>query len=64
MVIASLFVDAMFGASLEGLIGILFTGAMLALVVGLGFFMREVHLGTTLHVRNPDGLPRGKPLEA
>ena len=53
-VIAALFVGAMFSAPLEGLIGALFTGAMLALVIGLAFFMREVHLGTT----HPTLMPR------
>jgi len=46
-VIAALFVEAMFSTPLEGLIGALFTGAMVGLVIGLAFFMREVHLGTT-----------------
>jgi len=45
-VIATLFVEALFSAPLDGLIGVLFTGAMLALVIGLAFFMREVHLVT------------------
>jgi hypothetical protein len=51
MVIAALFVQAMFSAPLAKAIGALFTGAMLALVVGLAFFMREVHLGTTNRIR-------------
>jgi MFS family permease len=60
MVIAALFVQAMFSAPLEKAIGVLFTGAMLALVVGLAFFMREVHLGTTNRIRIPrDDLPLG-----
>ena len=61
VVIAALFVEAMFAAPLEGLIGGLFTGAMLALVVGLAFFMREVHLGTTNHTRMPPERSRGSP---
>ena len=52
-VIAALFVEAMFSAPLEGLIGALFTGAMLALMIGLAFFMREVHLGTNNRIRTP-----------
>jgi hypothetical protein len=60
MVIAALFVQAMFSAPLEKPIGVLFTGSMLALVVGLAFFMREVHLGTTNRIRiRRDDLPLG-----
>jgi hypothetical protein len=44
IVIATLFVEVMLGAPLKWLIGGLFTAAMLALVVGLAFFLREVHL--------------------
>ena len=63
MVIAALFVEAMFAAPLDGLIGALFTGAMLALVIGLCFFMREVHLGTTHRIRIPRERSRRKALE-
>ena len=44
MVIATLFIEAMLDAPLKWLVGGLFTAAMLALVVGLAFFLREVHL--------------------
>lgn len=44
MVIATLFLEVMFHAPLRWLIGALFTIATLALVVGLSFFLREVHL--------------------
>src|SRR5262252_9366222 len=44
MVIAALFLEAMLGAPLKWGIGALFTAAMLAQVVGLAFFLREVHL--------------------
>jgi len=44
IVIATLFVEAMLEAPLKWLVGGLFTAAMLALVVGLAFFLREVHL--------------------
>jgi hypothetical protein len=44
MVIAALFLEVMLDAPLKWLIGSLFTVAMLALVVGLAFFLREVHL--------------------
>jgi hypothetical protein len=46
VVIAALFVEVMLDAPLQWLIGALFTTATLALVVGLAFFLREVHLAT------------------
>src|SRR5690348_11818116 len=56
MVIAALFVEVMLGAPLYWLIGALFTGAMAALVVGLGFFLREVHLAMrSTRIRIPEG---------
>lgn len=54
MVIASLFLEALLDVSLKWLVGIFFTGATLALVVGLAYFLREVHLATTT-VRIPAG---------
>lgn len=54
MVIAALFVEVMLDAPLKWLVGVLFTGATLALVVGLAFFLREVHLATTtIRIRAP-----------
>jgi hypothetical protein len=47
MVIAALFLEVLLDAPLKGLAGALFTGATLALVVGLAFFLREVRLATT-----------------
>lgn len=44
MVIATLFLEVMLDAPLKWLVGALFTAAMLALVVGLTFFLREVQL--------------------
>jgi len=44
MVIAALFLEVLLKAPLEWLIGLLFTVAMLALVIGLTYFLREVHL--------------------
>jgi len=44
MVIAGLFVEVMLEAPLKWLISAFFAGAMLALVVGLTVFLREVHL--------------------
>ena len=46
-VIAVLFLEVLLSLELKWLIGILFTGATLALVVGLAYFLREVHLATT-----------------
>lgn len=46
MVIATLFLEAMLNVPLKWLIGTFFTSATLALVVGLAYFLREVHLAT------------------
>jgi hypothetical protein len=46
MVITALFVGVMLDARLEGVVGVLFTVAALALVGGLAFFLREVRLAT------------------
>jgi len=43
LVIVTLFLEAMFNVPLSWIIGYLFILAILALVVGLGFFLREVH---------------------
>lgn len=53
--IATLFFDAMLNAPLGLLIGTLFTVSTLALVVGLAYFLREVHLATQIRLRVPDG---------
>ncbi len=52
-VIAALFFEAMFNLPLNWVIGILFTASTLALVVGLAFFLREVHLGTQTRIAIP-----------
>jgi len=44
VVIAALFTEVLLNAHLKWFIGALFTIAMLVLVVGLAFFLREVHL--------------------
>jgi hypothetical protein len=44
MVIAALFLEVLVEVNLKPLVGLLFTGSTLALVVGLGYFLREVHL--------------------
>ena len=44
VVIAALFLEVMLNAPFKWVIGTLFAAAMLALVIGLAFFLREVHL--------------------
>ena len=46
MVIAVLFIEVVLNAPLKWLVGALFTGSTLTLVVGLALFLREVHLAT------------------
>jgi hypothetical protein len=53
MAVATLFFEAMFFARLGLLVGILFTGSTLALVVGLGYFLREVHLAMRIRIQVP-----------
>lgn len=54
MVIAALFLESMFQAHFNWVIGGLFTAAMLALVVGLAYFLREVHLAMqSIRIRLP-----------
>jgi len=60
IVIASLFVEVLLQIELKWLVGLLFTGSTLALVVGLAFFLREVHLATQT-VRIPSRLPHPHP---
>lgn len=45
-VIAVLFLEVLLTIELRWLIGTVFTGSTLALVVGLAYFLREVHLAT------------------
>jgi hypothetical protein len=45
-VIAGLFLEVLLRVELKWLVGMIFTGATLALVVGLAYFLREVHLAT------------------
>lgn len=47
LVIVSLFMEVMFGMSLNWMIGALFILGTLALVIGLTYFLREVHLAST-----------------
>src|SRR5213593_4923110 len=46
IVIATLFIEAFFNADLKWLAGVLFIGAMIALIGGLGCFLREVYVAT------------------
>ena len=51
-VIAALFVEVLFQVQLRWIVGLLFTGSTGALVVGLAYFLREVHLATqTVRIR-------------
>ncbi|HZM43858.1 MAG TPA: DUF2721 domain-containing protein [Burkholderiales bacterium] len=45
-VIAALFLEVLLAFHMRFIVGMLFTGATLALVAGLAFFLREVHLPT------------------
>jgi hypothetical protein len=56
VVIASLFLQVLLQVELRWVVGALFTGSTMALVVGLGYFLREVHLATTT-VRIPAAPP-------
>ncbi len=46
MVVLALFAEVILATNLKGLLSLLFMTATLAMVVGLGFFLREVHLAT------------------
>ena len=46
LVIAAIFLEVLLQIQLKWFIGTLFTASTLALVVGLSFFLREVHLAT------------------
>ena len=46
VVIAALFIEAFFSADLKWLAGVLFVGVMVALIGGLGCFLREVYVAT------------------
>jgi hypothetical protein len=56
-VIAALFLEVLLQVELKWLVGMLFTGSTLALVVGLAYFLREVHLATRT-VRIPVSVQR------
>ena len=46
LVIATLFMEGLFGLNLRGLAAVLFIAAMAGLIAGLSLFLREVHLAT------------------
>lgn len=55
LVITTLFLEVMFSAPLQWVVGILFSMGTLILVIGLTYFLREVHLSTTtIRIRKPD----------
>lgn len=55
IVIAVLFLEVMLAVHLKWFIGTAFTAAMLALVIGLSFFLREVHLAMkSIHIPIPE----------
>ena len=54
IVIVVLFLEALFGAPLRVVVGVVFMASVVALVVGLAYFLREVHAATKLRI----GLPR------
>ncbi|HWT53402.1 MAG TPA: DUF2721 domain-containing protein [Rhodocyclaceae bacterium] len=54
-VIVTLFMEVVLDVPLRWLIGLLFAASTLALVVGLAFFLREVHFAMqTIHIAIPD----------
>lgn len=46
MVVMTLFLEGMLQLNMQWLVGVFFVGATLSLLVGLGFYLREVHLAT------------------
>ena len=54
MVIAALFIEVLLEIELGWLVGLLFTGSTFGLIVGLSYFLREVHLATrTVRIQLP-----------
>jgi Protein of unknown function (DUF2721) len=56
-VIAALFLEVLLQVALKAVVGLLFTGATVGLVVGLAYFLREVQLATKT-VRIPLSWPK------
>jgi ABC-type polysaccharide/polyol phosphate export permease len=60
-VIAALFLEVLLGLEFKWLLGLCFTASTLALVVGLGYFVREVHLATkTIRIGARTGANEGR----
>jgi hypothetical protein len=58
LVIVFLFAEVLLGLPLKWFDGVLFTGATVALVVGLTYFLREVHLATqTVRIELRSAIP-------
>ena len=53
VVVATLFVEGMLSVPLGAVVGVLFMGSTFALVIGLAYFLREVHLATRTRIRIP-----------
>ena len=51
LTVATLFVEVMFDARRHYAVAFLFTGSTLTMVVGLAYFLREVHLATRSRIR-------------
>jgi hypothetical protein len=51
LVVATLFIEVMFDARRHYAVAFLFTGSTLTMVVGLAYFLREVHLATRSRIR-------------
>jgi hypothetical protein len=61
-VVVALFLEVLLQVELKRLVGALFAGSTLALVVGLAYFLREVHLATTT-VRIPMSVGKHQPTQ-
>jgi membrane protein implicated in regulation of membrane protease activity len=59
-VIAALFLEVLLGLEFKWLLGLFFTASTIALVVGLAYFVREVHLATkTIRIGARSGTTEG-----
>lgn len=53
IVIATLFVEVVLNVPASHVVAVLFVVSMLALIVGLSYFLREVHLATRIRITPP-----------
>ena len=53
LVVATLFIEVMLDARRHWAVAVLFTGSTLTLVVGLAYFLREVHQARQMQIRIP-----------